>query len=180
MSQQPKNKMGIIIPAIFAIAVFIVAATMMGPKKPATPVDAKAAAQAKMFYGLKHATPQEIYAAIPDAKQDQPLLVEFRSQFCLDCKKMTPVLDELLPKYPTIQTRFYDMMKDRTKFAQVFNTLKPSTVPVLIFVAPGGEIINVLYDFHPKEELTTALKTLQSAGAPTEAPKAAAPEKKGA
>ncbi len=112
-----------------------------------------------MFFGLNPASPQEIAAALPEI-QGQMALIKFKSKFCLDCKKMAPILEELMPQFSTVTFKELDIAEDKKTYKAAFDTFQPSTVPTLVFITPEGDIANVLYGFHDKDELTQALNGL--------------------
>lgn len=112
--------------------------------------------QDTFFVGLQKVSPEKIHEVLPGT-EGKAVFLEFKSKFCLACKKMDPILEELLPKYPHIEKRVYDMMKDKSSNAVIFETFKPAVVPIQVYINPKGEIINVFYDFHTKEQLTAAL-----------------------
>ncbi len=115
-----------------------------------------------MFSGIKPVTSEDIKAIYPEMA-GKPLLIEFRSKYCLDCKRMAPVLEGLFPHYPNMQTRVYDIKTDRKKNRAVFEAFQPSIVPILVFVRFDGTIQNILYGFHPKADLKGELDLLNSA-----------------
>lgn len=129
---------------------------------------AQAASEQAMFMGLRQASAQEIHTLWPDAK-GRPLLVEFYSQYCLDCKKMAPVVKDITARHPQVRFRSFEIMADRKGNAAVFEAFKPATVPVLVFIKPNGRIHNVLYNYQTANTLTANLKQitpLQKAAAP--------------
>jgi thiol:disulfide interchange protein len=125
------------------------------------PADGSAPASDAQFYiGIRKVTADEIYQALPDT-QGKPLYIEFKSKYCLACKKMEPILTELLPQYPEVEQRVFDMMADKETHRQVFETFQPMVVPVQIFVNAEGTITNVLYDFHEEATLRQALDAIR-------------------
>jgi thiol:disulfide interchange protein len=93
--------------------------------------------------GLKHPTPAQVVAAIPQA-QAQPVVLEFRTRLCADCKALAPVLEHVAKNYPKVKLWVYDLGADRATNPAVFNAFQPVTVPVLLGIAPGGNITGVL------------------------------------
>jgi cytochrome c-type biogenesis protein len=59
-----------------------------------------------------------------------------------------------------VETRIYDMMKDREKHAAVFNLFQPAVVPIQLYINPEGEVVNVFYDEHTRGELESALQCI--------------------
>lgn len=112
------------------------------------------------FVGLRHATPQEIRSVLPENVQ-RPVLLEFTSRFCGDCRRMAPVVSRLASHYPRVSIRRLDVLEDRDKAPAVFRTFQPVSVPVLVFIAPNGVIRDVLYNEQPVERVSAAFRTLQ-------------------
>jgi len=129
----------------------------------------------EFYVGIQRVSPQQIQAQFPDIK-NKPIFLEFKSKYCLACKKMDPSLEKILPQYPGIEKRVYDMMKDRQTHADVFNLFKPAVVPIQVYINPQGEIVNVYYDYHPDKEIIAALDCIKS-NAPCHLPVSASQHK---
>ncbi len=114
---------------------------------------------AALFVGLRNVPPQEVHAALP-ALENKPSVVYFTSKFCLECKKLTPTLEALLKDYPQIHYKKFDILEDKKRFAKVFSTFKPVTVPTIVLISPAGKIQNVLYNEQPRQKVQTALDQL--------------------
>ncbi len=112
-----------------------------------------------MFSGIRNVSAAEIRRLFPDV-QGQPLLIEFKSKFCLDCKRMAPHLEALLPEFDTVQARILDIKDDARIQAPVFDAFKPAIVPIVVFVNPDGRINNVLYGYHGKDRLAAELQAI--------------------
>ncbi len=112
-----------------------------------------------MFSGVNKVSAEKIKALFPGT-QGKPLFVEFKSKYCLDCKRMTPLLEGLFPSYPEMETHIYDIKADAKKNSAVFDAFKPSIVPILLFIQPDGSTQEVFYGYHPKAELKKALDRL--------------------
>lgn len=109
------------------------------------------------FYnGVKRLSPSEIYTILPDVK-GKAVFLEFRSKFCKACKQMDPHLKVLLPQYPHIEKRIYDIVRDKAKSPAVFDAFQPAVVPIQLYITTRGEVVNVFYDYHDKKELNAAL-----------------------
>jgi thiol:disulfide interchange protein len=114
------------------------------------------------FAGLRHATPKEIRTVLPENTR-RPVLLEFTSRFCGDCRRMAPVVARLAPRYPQVSVRRLDVQEDREKAPAVFRAFQPVSVPVLVFIAPNGVIRDVLYNEQPPERIAAAFRALQGA-----------------
>ena len=143
--------------ALLATALLLsgVLMTPEGGNATGTPSDAE------MFMGLQKVPASELHATVPDAK-GKPTLLMFTSKFCLECKKLTPVVMKLLPQYPGVHFQKYDILEDRQKYAPVFDRFQPVSVPTLVFVDKQGEIRNVLYNDQPAKEISTSLETVSN------------------
>jgi thiol:disulfide interchange protein len=120
-----------------------------------------------LFIGLRHATPKEIKAALPEAT-GKPLLLDFKSRLCHDCKRMAPIVKQALAQHPNIHFKEVDVLDDTKKYPALFRTFKPVSVPTLVFISSKGEIKNVLYNYQKPEVVAAALSKLerQSSKAP--------------
>jgi thiol:disulfide interchange protein len=114
------------------------------------------------FMGLRHATAQEIQAALPEAS-GKPVLLEFSSAMCHDCKRLKPVVSRILAQFPGVQFHGVDVIEDQATAAALLRTFKPVTVPVLVFIGADSEIKNVLYNYQSADVVQDALNQLQPA-----------------
>lgn len=131
--------------------------------------------QDNFYVGLQKVSPETIHQVLPDSK-GKAIFLEFKSKFCLACKKMDPILEKLLPQYPHVEARIFDMAKDRKANAALFEAFKPSVVPIQVYINSDGEIVNVFYDEHPKEALELALQCIDPTRDGTSCQKLAAGE----
>ena len=113
-----------------------------------------------LFMGLRHATAVEVRAALPEAV-GKPTLLDFSSRLCHDCKRMAPVLAQLVPQYPKLYFRKIDVLDDAQKAPAIFRTFKPVSVPMLVFIDPRGNIRNVLYNYQKPETIAAAITQLE-------------------
>lgn len=125
---------------------------------------AKPALDPSLFIGIRHASGKEIRTALPEGI-GRPILMEFSSRLCHDCRRLDPVVSNLMPRYPNIYFRKIDVLDDHGKAPAIFRTFKPVSVPVLVFIGKDGEIRNVLYNYQSPETVAGALNQLQSANA---------------
>ncbi|MCE3234248.1 MAG: Thioredoxin [Vampirovibrio sp.] len=113
-----------------------------------------------LFIGLRHASAAEVRAALPEAV-GKPTLLDFSSKLCHDCKRMAPILNQLVPKYPNLYFRKIDVLTDAKKAPAIFRTFKPVSVPMLVFIDPNGNIRNVLYNYQKPETIAAAITKLE-------------------
>jgi thiol:disulfide interchange protein len=96
------------------------------------------------FQGIQKVDAKSIKQLFPEAV-GKPLLVEFRSKFCLDCQKLAPRLERTLKAHPTVLSRVFDVNNDRKANALLFKKFDPATVPVTVLITPQGQIYHVFY-----------------------------------
>ncbi len=153
----------LVIILLLLVSVYMVKAEESATK-PAEILEAKQSSGANrgaLFSGVSEVGVEKLHQLFPEAK-GKPLLVEFKSKFCLDCKRMTPILNKLFPHYSQMETRIYDIKNDRAKNQAVFNAFNPSIVPIIVFIDGNGRIQNVFYGYHPADELKKELDLLNA------------------
>ena len=91
--------------------------------------------------GIPPLSAQQVSAALPETKT-QPIVLMFKSRFCIDCKALLPILQQELsqPVGKGIPLKTVDILADRAKSPTIFKTFRPTTVPTLVFIARGGQI----------------------------------------
>lgn len=114
-----------------------------------------------LFVGLRRASAREVRTALPEAA-GKPAVIAFSSRFCHDCQRMAPVLSSVMSKHPNVYYRKIDILEDQKKAPAVLRTFKPISVPLLVFITPGGEINNVLYNYQKPETVATAVRQLET------------------
>lgn len=162
-----QNKIRLI--AIFLFTVLMALAFQfykagMQPGNTSIESDAKTVDES-LFIGLRHASPAEVRATLPEAV-GKPTLLDFGSKLCHDCQRMAPVLSQLMPKYPNVYFRKIDVLDDHKKYPAIFRTFKPVSVPMLVFISPTGDIRNVLYNYQKPETVAAAITELERQSAP--------------
>ena len=100
------------------------------------------------FIGLRHASPDEIHAALPSSVK-RLTVIDFSSVLCLDCQKMKPVLQKFRTAHPQLNFFAVDVNEGPRKQAALMHTFKPLTVPALVFINSQGQITDVLYNYQP-------------------------------
>ncbi len=125
------------------------------------------------FMGIREPSTDELFLAFPELKK-QPHVLTFTSRFCLDCKKMKPLLAAIVPDFSGLNYQSYDILEDKDKAPAVFNTFKPVTVPTVIFIQPDGSIQNVLYNSQDEAQLRAAFNDLSNSSQKTTGAEAAA------
>jgi thiol-disulfide isomerase/thioredoxin len=113
------------------------------------------------FSGIRRPEVAEIRKVLP-AVMNKPMLVEFKSKFCLDCKKMAPELARVLEQHPEVQPAILDIHEDRKTQPVVFEVFKPTTVPLLVFINRGGAISHIAYGYSPPKEIAAQINRLSS------------------
>lgn len=113
-----------------------------------------------LFIGIRHVPAVEVRQAIPEAAK-QPALLYFGSKLCHDCQRMSPIVTQLVGNYPDVYFKKLDVLDDQAKAPGIFRAFKPVSVPVMVFIASGGEIRNVLYDYQKPEVVAAAIKGIR-------------------
>jgi thioredoxin-like negative regulator of GroEL len=96
------------------------------------------------YQGIQKVDAKSMKQLFPEAV-GKPLLVEFRSKFCLDCQKLAPRLERTLKAHPNVLSKVFDVNNDRKANALLFKKFDPATVPVTILITPQGQIYHVFY-----------------------------------
>ena len=104
----------------------------------------------------EHIAPETMQTLFPDIR-NQPLVLDFSSEWCIDCKRVKPVLKQLLTTYSSVQLREYEVPDDKADHPELFELFKPAVVPTLVFVKPDGTVVKTLNGMQNKEDLEAAL-----------------------
>jgi thiol:disulfide interchange protein len=132
-----------------------------------------------LFVGMRHVSAPDVQQVLPETV-GKPSVIYFGSRLCHDCQRMAPVVAQVMPQYPNVYFKKFDVFEDKSKSPAVLHTFRPVSVPILVFINPQGEIRNVLYDYNKPEVVTSALNSLQHEAAPKKADlksQAVAPDK---
>ncbi len=129
----------------------------------------KATVSDALFLGMRKVKPAEVRQVLPEAAT-RPTLLVFSSRFCHDCQRLAPVITRLTAQHPKVAYRKLDVNDDQQKAPAIFRAFKPVSVPLMVFIAPGGEIQNALYNYQTPEVLAEALKTLEASRLASPAP----------
>lgn len=121
----------------------------------------KTAISDALFVGMRKVKPSEVKQVLPEAV-GKPILLVFSSRFCHDCQRLAPILNRLAAQHPKVAYRKLDVNDDQQKAPAILRAFKPVSVPLMVFIAPGGEIQNVLYNYQTPEVLAEALNTLEA------------------
>ncbi len=161
-TQPPKPTIQTLITVIigFVLLITLCAAVLSFLQQPATPDGTLANITPSQFQGIRNPTPNEIHAAIAGSK-GKPLLIEFKSKFCLDCKRMSPIIENLKGSYTRIQFNEFDIQELSSHYPLVYKVFHPTTVPAFVFVQPDGRIKNVLHGYQPAEAIEENLQQLE-------------------
>ena len=122
----------------------------------------RAVAEEVSFDGVQPVSVEQVHALFPEAK-GKPVFLEFKSKFCLACKKMDPILARLLPEYAEkghLVEKVYDISKDRATNQALFQAFQPKIVPTQVFIYSSGQIARVYTDFHSEAALREAFNEI--------------------
>ncbi|MBK8189140.1 MAG: thioredoxin family protein [Vampirovibrionales bacterium] len=121
---------------------------------------AEAATQNKTFEGIRPVASTETLALFPEAK-GRPILLAFGSEYCIDCQRLKPILEEALSPHKKIYAIHLDIRGDQQQYPQVFEAFKPSVVPLMVFIAPDGTVRNVITGVPAARKLESELQALE-------------------
>ena len=111
-------------------------------------------------YGLQKPAASAVLAALPELN-DKPMLLEFRTQMCLDCQALAPILEKLAQQHPEVTLLVYDLDKTRKLRPAVFDLFQPVTVPTLVALNQQGQVKQVLYERPDVKKLTKVFNELK-------------------
>lgn len=112
-----------------------------------------------MYMGIQPVSAERLYELMPELK-GKPTILTFHSQFCLDCKKMKPVIDASAKKFPAVFQKTIEIQEDHDRYKGVLQAFKPVTVPVFLFIDSHGKTINILYNTQPQALIEKNLATI--------------------
>jgi thiol-disulfide isomerase/thioredoxin len=108
-------------------------------------------------------SPAEVLALLPQTKM-QPLLLDFTSEYCGECKAIAPVLAAAKKRYATkmsfmaIDVQKMMDAKDSELGRKLLLAIRPMYTPTLIAIAPGGVIVAVETGFKTTPQLEILLE----------------------
>ncbi len=149
-----------------------------GASAAVNPRDSKASVplDESLFVGIRHASSAEIRQVLPSA-QGKPAVLYLGSRLCYDCKRLSPLVVQLMSQHPEMGFKKLDVQADQHTEAAILRTFKPVSVPVVVFINQQGEIRNVLYDYQSPDVLANALKSIQRPVSPKPVTKVQSPLK---
>jgi len=113
------------------------------------------------YLGLKSVPPETLVSLLPQ-NATKPVVLEFTSQFCSDCKRQAPLMTALEKRYAHIPVMSLEIQKDRLRHGAIFQAFQPTTVPTVLFIRPGGEVVTILYGLQEKATLKEAFTRLKA------------------
>ena len=81
-------------------------------------------------------------------KSDKPVLLDFWASWCMPCKMLSPVIDELAEEYPEVKFGKVNV-DEQGELAAKYGI---ASIPTLLFFR-GGEIVNKSVGYRAKEAL---------------------------
>lgn len=153
-----QNHMKLIALFLFTVMISVTCLVLKGRYEHAN----AASPNSRMFLGVKHLSPNEIHSLVPEIK-GKPAVIEFHSKLCHDCKKITPIMEQLTKACPGVVLKKYDILNDRKTQGAVFRGFNPVSVPILLFVDKKGDIKNVLYNAQTKATLSESVDQIKPA-----------------
>lgn len=103
----------------------------------------------------------------PDANADnkavanQPQIIKFSAQMCVECKKLDTVLDEVYPKYKDKISLIRIQVSNNDAYTQkLIKKYGITLTPTLIILNSKGEKLDKIEGFVEKEKLEKIMKDL--------------------
>ena len=85
---------------------------------------------------------------------NKPVLVDFYADWCMPCKMLSPILEELSEEIDDVKIVKVNTDKNQ-ELASSFGIM---SIPTLLFVK-DGKVIDTLVGMRPKEELERVIKS---------------------
>jgi len=115
--------------------------------------------------GIQPVSPEALIPLL-GAYANKPVVIDFSSEFCLDCQRIAPLLNALSNQYPGVTVLALDVVKDRksTQWAPLFNALAPNTTPTVVFIKTDRTISQSMVGYQAKDKLDEAFKNILNNG----------------
>lgn len=89
------------------------------------------------------------------AKCKQPAVIDFYADWCMPCKRLAPVLEELAKEYREKVT-FYKVNVDNN--TSLTKKVGASSIPLVLFVPADGSQPQSIVGLYPKAEIKKAIE----------------------
>lgn len=85
-------------------------------------------------------------------KSDKPVLIDFWASWCMPCKMISPVVDEIAKEMPEIKVVKVNI-DEQPELASAFNVMSIPTLTVM----KNGKIVNTMVGVRPKSSILKML-----------------------
>lgn len=85
-------------------------------------------------------------------KSEKPVLLDFWASWCMPCKMISPVVDEIAKEVPGIKVGKVNI-DEQPELASAFNVMSIPTLAVM----KGGKIVNTMVGVRPKASIMKML-----------------------
>ncbi|MEZ4574314.1 MAG: thioredoxin family protein [Vampirovibrionales bacterium] len=110
---------------------------------PNTPQDAASG----LYLVPKGLTPEAVSGLFSDSVgQGKPLVVDFTSRFCYECRQLKPKLEALAKTYPDITFQLVSIQSKDAHDQALLNAFHVTTVPYVAFIDGSGQVKKVVID----------------------------------
>lgn len=112
-----------------------------------------------VFYYLLSPAKTTDYNKMAVATQEKPLVIDFASPLCLECKQLAKVLDSVIPKYKA-KVDFQKINVNTSSSQSLINKYKINVVPTLVFVNKSGKVVRKTEGMMTESKLDSYMKSL--------------------
>lgn len=118
--------------------------------------------------GIDPVAPDRVLALFPEAR-GRAIVLAFGSEYCLDCKRLHPLLDKALDGRSRLYVIRLDIRRDLPQYPEVFKAFKPRVVPTTVLIDASGVIQSAFTGVPGARELNRAIQALEHPAAPPHA-----------
>lgn len=113
---------------------------------------ASLAATTPIVVGVNPVAADQVANLLPQVAT-QPVILAFKSKYCHDCQQMTPHLEALKKANPDVSFVNVDVQYGKDNYGHLLDAFNPSTVPVVVVIAQGGQIISSTVGYQEADAL---------------------------
>lgn len=105
-----------------------------------------------------------VKALLPESVgKGKPAVIDFYTQFCLACQQLEPKLEKLSARTPEVTFLRMDIQHPSKQDKAIMEAFHVKTVPYVAFIAPSGEVKQVILEDASDEALDKAVADLVKA-----------------
>ncbi|MCA9841023.1 MAG: thioredoxin family protein [Cyanobacteria bacterium HKST-UBA03] len=111
----------------------------------------------------KGLTPEAVSGLFTDSVgQGKPLVVDFTSRFCYECRQLKPKLEALAKTYPDITFQLVSIQSKDAHDQALLNAFHVTTVPYVAFIDGSGQVKKVVIDNTSPDDLALAAESIRT------------------